>query len=499
MRERLAARRAAVAGAAGVLALPLVPAVAATSGSLAAGLLAAAGATIVALVLVPARLPARLEEVPARHRGRAAAWCLAALVAVVTSAQLAWFVHDPAATAHSVLPFNAFFRTHSCLSSYTEAARLLADPRANVYDPAAYMDRRIGPLEIDLYQYPPAFLLLPRAALAATGDFFTIRAVWHLAQVWLLAGAMLATAAWIGGRTGTTAALLGVVFWIAVPPRLTVQIGNFQAAAFALPMLGLVLYERRRLFGGSALLGFAFVSKFFPGVLGLWLIGARQWRAVAATAAMGLFLTVLAFAVLGPTPFVHFAVYQVPRIFSGEAFFWIKEADASVINHSAYGFVSKLRTLGVPGATHETATVFASVYGLCTIAIGLVAGVRHRRSGDTATEAGRARTAQVWLALLTLASLRSPFTPDAYASIGTLWLLTLLAAATPDRSHAATAGLVLAGVSLSLVFDGLVPADPPTLLVVTTLLVQVAVVAVNVWVVLKPYPAELPMAEEMAA
>jgi hypothetical protein len=40
----------------------------------------------------------------------------------------------------------------------------------------------------------------------------------------------------------------------------------------------------------------------------------------------------------------------------------------------------------------------------------------------------------VWLALLILATLRSPFLPQAYAAFPPLWLLTLLAATFPPRS-----------------------------------------------------------------
>ena len=59
-------------------------------------------------------------------------------------------------------------------------------------------------------------------------------------------------------------------------------------------------------------------------------------------------------------------------------------------------------------------------------AVGVaVAPARGRANGH---ERLRLRTAQVWLGLLSLASFRSPFVPDAYALIGTLWLLTLMAA-----------------------------------------------------------------------
>lgn len=48
----------------------------------------------------------------------------------------------------------------------------------------------------------------------------------------------------------------------------------------------------------------------------------------------------------------------------------------------------------------------------------------------------------VWLAILILATLRSPFLPQAYAGYPPIWLLTLLAATTASTPR--TLGLVLA-------------------------------------------------------
>ena len=92
--------------------------------------------------------------------------------ATVYTARLSSFMLDETRVDLSVLPNRAFFRTHSCLSAYTEAARL-APSGANIFDPEQYSDparpgqnaaRSIGQFEVDLYQYPPPFLVLPRAA-----------------------------------------------------------------------------------------------------------------------------------------------------------------------------------------------------------------------------------------------------------------------------------------------------------------------------------------------
>ena len=89
-------------------------------------------------------------------------------------------------------------------------------------------------------------------------------------------------------------------------------------------------------------------------------------------------------------------------------------------------------------------------------------------------------------ALLTLASLRSPFVPDAYGMFGTLWLLTLLAAERP-RTLLSLAGFGVAALAFSIVLDGgLVPEPAPTWMVASTLVVQLLATAFNVASIARP-------------
>lgn len=85
---------------------------------------------------------------------------IATVAAAGYSACLAIYMVDESRTSYSVLDRD-FFRNHSCLSSYTEAARL-APTGANIFDPAVYSEvasdgrrgtRYIGSFEVDLY--PP--------------------------------------------------------------------------------------------------------------------------------------------------------------------------------------------------------------------------------------------------------------------------------------------------------------------------------------------------------
>ncbi len=143
-----------------------------------------------------------------------------------------------------------------------------------------------------------------------------------------------------------------------------------------------------------------------------------------------LFFTAAAWLMIGSTPFVDFVRYQLPRIESGEAFFWMENADAAAINFGIHGLVIKLRFLGLPWTGHDAANRAASLYAVILVLLAFVSAWRLQAlaSGAMEPERLRLRRAQVWLGLLSLASFRSPFVPDAYALFGTLWLLTLVAA-----------------------------------------------------------------------
>jgi hypothetical protein len=459
---------------------------------------AIASCLLVAVLGVPA-LARRLSLLETQPRGRVAVWLVLCALAAVQSVRLSTFMHDARRESCSVFPppglgpIQPGFVHHACMSAYTEAARLSRQGVANLYALENYVEktcepgrtsecvpRKIGPIEVDLYEYPPPFLLLPRAATAITEDFFTLRALWFAVQFALLAAAGVFTARWIGGDIGRRALWFLPALGIAIPVQLGLQLGNFQIAVFALSMLAMLLFARGRDAAGGALLGFVIVSKLFPGVLLVYLLGKRRYRAFAWTAGFAALFTVLAFLLVGLGPFEQFLHYQLPRMTSGEAFPWLDESDSLPVNYSIYALVMNLRSLGVAAFDHRIATGAASLYGLFAIAVAAFAG--HRQT-PAANEAQRAREAQTWLALLTLGSLRSPFAPDGYAMAGTLWLLTLIAAAEPALSRRQIAGLIFCAVVFSVVLDNNIPPHPHKAVVIFALLRQALALSVNLWVV----------------
>lgn len=424
------------------------------------------------------RLPVNLEGAFARPGRAALLFGLLGLLAVFATVRLATFMVDETRTGASMIPFDPFFVSHSCLSSYYEGARFQREGVPNLYRRTLYEGPTgephfIGGLVTDPYQYPPPFLLLPRLGLAASSNFKVWRAAWFGIEGAIVALAFAGVAVWIGGPLGLRAALFALLAWTSMPTLLTLQFGNFQLAAIALAVLARIAINRGRVVAGGALLALVSVSKIFPGVLFLELVFRRRWRAALVTAAFALGWIAVARVVLGSAPFDAFLWYQLPRLASGAAFETIfAHPDAVACNHAVFGIVQKLGLIGVPGMSLGLAAVISSLYGVAVIGASFVAA----RAGED-----RWTNALVWIALLQLASLRSPFVPDVHGQFAPLWIVTLLLARGAWRPWQ-TALLGLAVVLLQNIVLT-TPLLPIPWLAALTLTHQLAFIGLLVWVV----------------
>jgi hypothetical protein len=349
--------------------------------------------------------------------------------------RLTMFVANPAARTASVQPASDFMTRHSCFTAYYEAARTVSSV-PNVYDPALYGFppdfRFIDGFQLDAYEYPPQFLLLPRALLLLHDGFLSQRALWFFFQLLVLCVALFGMAAWIAEEESAVPALLAPTVLLAIPTRLTLQTGNFQIAALALSILGMLAFERKRPVLGAALLGFTSVAKLFPGVLLVYLLFRRRWRELGLTLVFVAAYTALSVGIFGIRPMVSFLSFQLPRLANGEAFPMLRIPWAVAANQSISGIVLKLGLLGVSGMSFALASV---VRGAFTVAVFAIAA----RVGRV--EQSRLQRGSVWLALLGLAALAGPFVPPEYGLIPALWLLTLLVGFRPRFWPAAAAGM----------------------------------------------------------
>lgn len=424
---------------------------AATAG-LGGSLLGAALVAVLAAALAFRRAwrhPVLALEPSASSRGLELLSGLATLAALVQLTRLLVFTVDPAQVGASAVPTSNWEVRHSCVTAYFVAARSV-EAAPNVYDPSLYNTpadtgsgtrsaRMLGPFRVDVFEYPPPFLLLPRALGVVAPDFLRQRMLWFALNVGLVLAALLVVARALGPAAGTRALLLSPLIWAALPTLSFLQKGNVQGLVIAGAMLAMALFERRRWAAGGALLAFVTLSKLFPGMLLVYLLARRQWRALGWTAGMSAVLVGLSLLDTGWAPYAAF-LDHLPGLLGGESFPAFRNPGAMAINFSVPGLAFKLKLFGVPGMGFAAAKAVGWAYTLVILAATYAAG---RRVLD------ETERPLLWLAILVLATLRSPFLPQAYAAFPPLWLLTLLAA-TRAPSARTLAALMLTWLSLNI-------------------------------------------------
>ncbi len=418
------------------------------------GIPAVAAVPAVAVIVVlgtfrlASRLPATLDGIRRKQLSLCVAWLLIALLALVQTARLSAFMLDPALHQHSIFPDDPWLVSHCCLTAYTESARLAAEGEPNVYKEEHYAGRKLNSFTVDLYQYPPTFLLLPMAMRAiAGGEFLGLRSIWFSASALtlMLAIGLIAFRLEPAGRLRVIG--MAPLIWCSMPVLVGLQMSNVQILVYATTALALLLFSSRTPAGALALAA-SMVAKIFPGMLFIYLIARRKWREVAWTTAAGIALTVLAFLVVGPASFQSFFEYHLPHLSSGEAFARPLSREFAVArNMSPFGIPLKLGALGIPGMTMGVGRVVSMVYLAGIVGLAVWAGRRLPRSG---TEA-----ASVWLSLVSLGTLASPFAPANYVLVSLVWLVCM------NRELFRPAAAVIVWLLVSLPF--LVSRDAPFL------------------------------------
>jgi hypothetical protein len=251
----------------------------------------------------------------------------------------------------------------------------------------------------------------------------------------------------------------------AMPTMFNFQFGQIHLFTVWTAIAAMLAFEAKRPVLGGLLLAGGVASKLFPGILVLYLLLQRRWRELGWTAVFSAAFALLSVAVTGTTPFEQFFSYLLPRLVSGEAFSFVTEALTITTNLSVPGTVWKLDFLGIEGG----ASLLGPASTVYTVLILIATWFAARLDVD------RIGRVQIWLALVILASLRSPLVPI-YGAAPILWLMSLQLGRVDTVK-----GLVLFGVSWAFI-TGMPPAPNP---VVTIALYGVAQVAALYWV-LKP-------------
>lgn len=327
---------------------------------------------------------------------------------------------------------------HNCFTAYATAAYLASTRTKNIYSPYHYSSASLsstpiheevfGIFRVDEFLYPPPFLSLPYGLLVIFKSFFPMRTAWFVLTVITVIAALVGGAWWCGAFRSQYLLLLFPLLFCAPTVHTTLQIGNVHVWVIAISLLAMIAFEEHHPLVGGVLLGLATVTKIWPAILVIHLLVQRRWKAVFYWATAVAVYTLSAFLLFGPAPYQDFFTYGLPRVQSGEAFASMRWYPPTIAeNMSIFGIPHKLYALGLlPSEPRLVSPVlawsFTAVIGVIVLATGL------RRRGDTQkNDNDRLAQVQLWLALLTLVQLRSPFLPWPYGVISTLWLLLFLA------------------------------------------------------------------------
>ncbi len=369
-------------------------------------------------MLLAPRLPVALNEIRKRKPWLSAVWLILGIAALVQTVRLSVFMIDPALSQFSIFPGDKWHIEHCCLTAYNESARLVVEGEKNIYDPQNYFNRKESGFNVDLYHYPPPFLLLPIMVRAAAGnDFLSVRAIWFALNALTLLLAISVVIYRLEPERRLRVIGSAPLVWFSMPVMAGLQMSNVQIMVVSISIIAWALFPRKAVFGG-ALLAMSSVAKIFPGILFIYLLARRKWREVLWTGGIAAGLILLGFLVVGTLPFQTFMEYELPRLSSGEAFSRpFSRPFAVAKNMAPFGIPLKLGELGVPGMTIGTGRIVSMIYVLGVISLAFWSSRRQPRS---ATE-----SFSVWLSLLSLGTLASPFAPANYVLVSLILLVCL--------------------------------------------------------------------------
>jgi hypothetical protein len=194
-------------------------------------------------------------------------------------------------------------------------------------------------------------------------------------------------------------------------------------------------------------------------------------------------LLALTFAVLGTGPFAEFVHHELPAISDGRAFPQSERLNVAQSNQSIYGLTVRLRFLGASWLDQPMGLKVASVYGLIVLALAALAGWKGRI--DLSNPAGRILLVQTGVALMSLASFRSPFVGGPYGLVATLWLLSLLAASSRNRQSAVLWSAAFVACAVGNLLTPSPHFPPTTFWLVASGGIFVLALGVSTWAVLR--------------
>lgn len=383
---------------------------------------------ITGVLLLTKRLPSVLIGFRKRKPWLSTLWLLIALVALLQTARLSIFMIDPSQTQYSLFPGDKWMVEHCCLTAYNESARLVGEGENNIYKKELYFGeefktnkefrRKLDGFTVDPYHYPPPFLLLPIMARAIVGgNFLDLRMLWFAIGVLSL----LIAIGFITYRLEPEGRLRMIgtapLFWCSMPVLAGLQMSNVQIIIIAISIISMAAFTFNKPVGGI-LLAMSSVAKIFPGILVVYLLAQKKFREIGWVVGFAVVLSTIAFIAVGQYVFQAFINYELPQLSSGEAFSApFSRAFAVARNMAPFGIPLKLGWLGLPGMTLGIGKIVSSIHLLMVLILAIWSGRQKPRSNT--------EMISVWISLISLGSLVSPFAPANYVLVPVILLVCL--------------------------------------------------------------------------
>ncbi len=383
---------------------------------------------IAGVLLLTKRLPTELIGFRKRKPWLSSLWLLIALVALLQTVRLSIVMIYPSQSQYSLFPGDKWMVEHCCLTAYNESARLVVEGENNIYKKELYFGeefktnkesrRKLDGFTVDVYHYPPTFLLLPIMARAVVGgNFLDLRMLWFAIGVLSL----LIAVGFITYRLEPEGRLRMIgtapLFWCSIPVLAGLQMSNVQIIIIAISIISMAAFTFSKPVGGI-LLAMSSVAKIFPGILLVYLLAQKKFREVSWVVGFAVVLSIVAFIVVGSNAFLAFINFEFPQLSSGEAFSGpFSRAFAVAANMAPFGIPLKLGRLGLPGMTLEIGRIISAIHLLMVLILAIWSGRQKPRSNT--------EMISIWISLTSLGSLVSPFAPANYVLVSVVWLVCL--------------------------------------------------------------------------
>jgi hypothetical protein len=278
--------------------------------------------------------------------------------------------------------------------------------------------RKIDGFNVDPYHYPPPFLLLPITARTVVGEsFLDLRMLWFAISVLSLMTAIGFMIYRLEPEGRMRLIGMAPLIWCSMPVLAGLQMSNVQIIIISISVIAMAFFSINRPLGGL-LIAMSTVAKIFPGILFVYVIAQRKFREAIWIVGFVILLSLTAFLVVGSNPFKAFIEFELPLLSSGEAFSGpFSNAFAVARNMAPFGIPLKLGWLGVPGMNLEIGRIVSSVHLLMVLILAFWSGRQKPRSSTEAVS--------IWISLIALGSLVSPFAPATYVLVAVVLLVCL--------------------------------------------------------------------------